>query len=207
MAVFDHLVYFVPDLAEGIDWFESETGVRPEAGGAHTGVGTHNALVSCGDGYLELIAADPSQPEPARPRPFGIDDLDERRLVTFAVRPGPGETMADLVDAAVGAGHDPGEAVAMTRLRPDGVELRWTLTPPMLSADGFVPFFIDWGSTPRPALSVPSGIGLVDLMGSTPHHEMANRVLESLGLEPMAVDGPGGLSAILTGPDRRTLVL
>jgi hypothetical protein len=184
LAVIDHLVYFVPDLDAGRDRFERETGVRPAIGGQHVGFGTHNALVSFGECYLELIAPDPAQPDPAQPRPFGIDDREVSELVTFAVRPGAGHTMAHLVDAAIGAGHDPGEAVEMTRLRPDGVELRWSLTFP--SANGLIPFFIDWGDTPNPAATAPSGPALSRLTGSTEHSEHVNAVLDALGLAPFS---------------------
>lgn len=201
MAVIDHLVYFVPDLDDGMDWFEDALGVRPTFGGSHRGRGTHNSIVSLGDSYVELIAPDPDQPSPRVARPFGIDDLRDQRLVTFAVQPGPEETMSDLVAAVTAVGHDPGEPVAMSRLRPDGVELHWQLTFPTGQADGFIPFFIDWGDTPHPAASAPGGVRLVDLMGSTPHHAVANRVLAALGLEPLAVDGAGGLTAILASVD------
>jgi Glyoxalase-like domain len=208
MAVLDHLVYFVPDLDAGMTWFEDSLGVRPAYGGSHRGRGTHNGVVSLGDAYVELIAPDPDQPAPREPRPFGVDDFTEQGLVTFALRPATGETMTDLIEWATDAGHDPGEPVEMSRLRPDGVELRWTLTFPTGLADGFIPFFIDWGETPNPAESAPGGVRLVDLMGSTPHYESANRVLGALGFDRIAVDGRGGLSAILTSDDgTRRLIL
>ena len=56
---------------------ETLTGVRPSYGGAHPGLGTHNALLSLGHhSYLEIIAPDPNQPTPPRPRPFGLDELE-----------------------------------------------------------------------------------------------------------------------------------
>ena len=56
--VLDHLVWCVNSVSEGMDMFEALTGVRPCTGGQHLGLGTHNALVSLGDGlYLEILAS------------------------------------------------------------------------------------------------------------------------------------------------------
>jgi hypothetical protein len=53
----DHILLGIDDLDRGMDLFEQRSGVRPVQGGKHPG-GTHNALVSLGDGtYLEIIAA------------------------------------------------------------------------------------------------------------------------------------------------------
>src|SRR5262245_56653484 len=102
----DHLVNAVPDLSEGMREIEKKLGVRAAPGGRHDGVGTHNALLALGDdAYLEIIAPDPSQPAPARPRPFGVDALQRGRLVTWAGR------VRDLdarVASARAAGFDPG---------------------------------------------------------------------------------------------------
>ena len=82
----DHLVLAVPSLDAGIAHVEGLTGVAPVPGGAHPGVGTHNALLSLGaPTYLEVIAPDPDQPGVAR-RGFGLDEPpSEPRLVAFAV--------------------------------------------------------------------------------------------------------------------------
>ncbi|MDX2381406.1 MAG: VOC family protein, partial [Acidimicrobiia bacterium] len=162
MSELDHLVYAVPDLERAGDEFAAATGVRPAYGGAHPGMGTHNSLVSFGSSYLELIAPDPGQPDPGRPRPFGIDDLGEdERLVTFAVHPVDGESIDGLVAGARAAGYDPGDPIAMSRVRPDGVELRWNLTfPPAAAGDGLIPFVIDWGNTENPARTAPGGVEL-----------------------------------------------
>ena len=197
MAVIDHLVLAVPDLAAGVDDIESRLGVRPALGGAHPGRGTHNALVGIGESYLEIIGPDPDQDEPAEGRPFGVTTDMAARLVTFAVRPGEGETLESLVEAARAAGHDPGEIAEMSRTTPDGVTLSWRLTSPSTTAGGSIPFLIDWGTTTHPVESAPSGGRLVDLTGSTPHHELANAVNQALGVGVTVVEGDDGLTGIV----------
>ncbi|HEV7788173.1 MAG TPA: VOC family protein [Pseudonocardia sp.] len=96
----DHLVFAAPDLAAAVAQFAELTGVRPAAGGRHVGVGTANYLVGlspagvdgvgvdeAGGAYLEIIGPDPEQPEPAAPRPFGIDELTAPRLASWAIHP------------------------------------------------------------------------------------------------------------------------
>src|SRR4029453_18335131 len=74
----DHLVVGALDLTQGCDWIEQQLGVRPQPGGKHVAMGTHNALLSLGPRFfLEVIAVDPEGVKPARPRWF---DLDEPRV-------------------------------------------------------------------------------------------------------------------------------
>jgi hypothetical protein len=146
----DHLVLAAPDLAAAVAAFAEHTGIEPAPGGSHVGLGTANHLVGLGGagGYLEIIGPDPDQPEPAQPRPFGIDELTAPRLVTWAVRTDELDTL--LAEARDG-GYDPGAALAMSRRAPDGTLLEWRLTPPRFDyGDGLVPFLIDWGATPHP---------------------------------------------------------
>lgn len=199
VAVIDHLVVAVPDLAEAIDWMADATGVRPAVGGAHRGLGTHNALASFGSSYLELIAPDPDQPEPDGPRPFGVDLVTSPRLVTFAARPEAGETLDDLADALCTVGHDPGPAIPMQRDTPDGTTLQWTLTlPPAARA---IPFLIDWGATPNPATTAPDGLRMEGLVARTADPEHLTALYGALGVPiPVAIGPSTGLSVSLSGP-------
>jgi hypothetical protein len=202
MAVIDHLVYAVPALDSAINQFESATGVRPVLGGSHPGLGTHNALVSFGDNYLELIAADPGQPDPAGPRPFGIDQLDGPSLVTFAVRPHAEETIEELVESIRLAGFEPGEIAPMSRRQTNGDELHWRLTFPQLELGGCVPFIIDWGSTNTPATTAPGGVELVDLQLRHDDPLAVRRALLALGLSMNVVDSDAvSLHASIRGHD------
>jgi hypothetical protein len=206
VSVIDHLVYAVSDLEGAADRFEHSTGVRPAYGGAHTGMGTHNALVSFGDSYLELIAPDPNQPGPDRPRPFGLDNLDGRsRLVTFAVRPSPGESIDALVAAARGIGFDPGDPVSMSRLRPDGVELHWRLTFPSDEGDGLIPFVIDWTDTENPSKTAPGGVDLVVIRSTHPDPRRIDRARAALGLaDPVEFGDQATIAATVRGPAGQT---
>jgi hypothetical protein len=164
--VLDHLVLVAPDLAAAVDAFTERTGVRPLPGGSHVGLGTANHLVGLGGGYLELIGPDPDQPDPGRPRPFGIDELTAPRLVTWAVR--TDELDALLAEARDG-GYDPGPPGAMSRRAPDGTLLEWRLTQPRFDyGDGLVPFLIDWGATPHPTSRDLPRIELLELRATHP---------------------------------------
>ncbi|MEM1333466.1 MAG: VOC family protein, partial [Actinomycetota bacterium] len=180
MAELDHLVLVVPDLVAAIDRFESELGVLPDVGGRHVGLGTWNALLALTDdragdhgairdpqSYLELIAVDPDQPTPDGPRPFGIDDDTGPRLATYAVRPSADESLDDLVAGLRRVGHDPGDAVPMSRSTPDGTVLSWRLTFPTGVGHGLVPFLIDWGDTPMPSRTVRARAELASFTGGT----------------------------------------
>ncbi|MEE9415906.1 MAG: VOC family protein [Acidimicrobiales bacterium] len=182
-TVVDHLVVAVPELAEGVRWFAELSGVEATPGGAHEGRGTHNALLSLGDSYLELIAADPSQPEPESPRAFGVDDVTEPTLVTFAVRAASGDMSIDsIVATARASGWDPGDAVSMSRLQQDQTRLHWSLTTPLYGFDGAVPFIIDWGTTPHPSRSTPAGVSLEDFMVTHPKAAEVSSAYNALGL-------------------------
>lgn len=200
MTVVDHLVVAVPDLAAAVGAVESATGVRPEFGGAHEGLGTHNALLSLGDCYLELIAADPAQPDAPRPRPFDVERFTAPTLVTFAVRPGPGSSIERVVARARRDGHDPGDPIEMHRVRPDGERLDWRLTMPPATGVNLVPFLIDWGTTTSPAESAPSGATLAEFEIRGPD-DTVRAALAALAVDAPVVDRTTpGLFARLVGP-------
>src|SRR5262245_44334101 len=90
----DHIVIASARLDEGVDWVEQRLGVRPQDGGAHVAMGTHNAVLKLGpQSYMEVIAIDPDGTAPSRPRWFALDDpaMQARlatgpALVTWALR-------------------------------------------------------------------------------------------------------------------------
>ncbi len=200
MRELDHLIYAVPDLDAASRALEAALGVRPAAGGQHPGRGSHNALLALGEGrYLEVIARDPGQPDPPRPRPFGLDELAAPRLATWAVRaPAIEEAAAE----AAATGCDPGAVEEGGRELPGGGRLSWRRTAGDLG--GVAPFFVEWGQgTPHPSLDAPAGCRLVALRGEHPRPEELERCLDALqaelavafGEEPRliaTIEGPAG---------------
>jgi hypothetical protein len=203
LATVDHLVYATPDVELGIERIEQMLGVRAGPGGQHLGRGTRNALLSLGPGaYLEIIGPDPEQPDPAEPRPFGIDDLEEPRLVRWAAK---GRNLEQLARGADREGVALGEVLSGSRLRPDGVLLSWRYTDPRtVVADGVVPFFIDWGQTPHPATTATGGATLVGLRAEHPDAERVEGMLKRLGLALQVEPGSSAaLIATVSGPRGR----
>jgi hypothetical protein len=202
MSAIDHLVIAGGDLALLSAWFARESGVEPVAGGAHPGMGTRNALVSLGERcYLELIAPDPDQPEPGRPRPFGVDDLapGSHHLATFALAVGD---LDEAVGRLAGIPVDLGRVLVMSRTRPDGVELAWRMTESVHpDHGGALPFLIEWGDTPHPSAGAPAGCAIESLSVRHPEPDRVKPAFEALGFEVPVVRGsPAGISVRLGTP-------
>jgi RimJ/RimL family protein N-acetyltransferase len=199
----DHLVWGGPSLAPEIARIESLIGVRAVPGGHHPDEGTHNALIGLGpDLYLELIAPDPEQPAPGGPRWFGLDDLSQPRLLTWALK----ATYVDrTAEAARAAGLTLGEVRDARREGADGQVLAWRLTRPTLHpGDGLIPFLIDWGRGPHPARSAPGGARLVGLWAEHPDPPAIREQLRNLGAELPVVRGTApALVAVLDTPKGR----
>lgn len=186
----DHLVYAAPDLDEAVEDLTERFGLRPTAGGKHPN-GTHNALLSLGSAcYLEIIAPDPSQRNAGAPRSlaFGLDDLQEARLVTWAVL---AHSLEEVARASQAAGYDPGVVVEGGRTRTDGVQLRWRSTkrpetqdglPPL--GDGIVPFLIEWGpATQHPATTASQGARLLEMSLFHPRPAEVQPMLSALNID------------------------
>jgi hypothetical protein len=208
----DHIIYAVLDLETGMDTIEALLGERPIFGGQHPGKGSHNALLSLGeDVYLEVIASDPAQPEPATARSFGLDKLTEARLATWAARTTDIEAT---IQQAKAAGYDPGDMVAGGRTRDDGLRLTWRNatrpeamkgeTPP---GDWLIPFIIDWGDTPHPAATTPGQSRLVSLQATHPDPDLIQGMLQALGLDLVVTQGDEpALIATIDSPNGRVVL-
>lgn len=183
-ARLDHLVVAAATLAQGCDWVESGLGVRPQPGGKHVAMGTHNALLRIGPRrYLEVLAIDPGGTAPARPRWFDLDEprmraslTDGPRLVHFVVR------TDDIAAMRARVPIDLGEPIAMTR-----GERRWLITVPPdghLPGRGLVPTLIQWPDSSHPTDTLPDhGLSLVALAGEHPDPAPIRAALARLALD------------------------
>ena len=199
----DHLVWCVPDLDAGTAALEELTGVRATPGGRHPGVGTHNALLSLGPrSYIEIIAPDPEQDDYRTPRVFRLDHIAKPTLVTWSA---PSASLAELAGVSFDDGQRLGEAHSMSRLRPDGIELSWTMTDPYAEIDhGIVPFLIDWADSPHPGETAPAGVSLLALEARHPEANEVNNKLSRLGIDLQVESGSEpGLVAVLDSPRGR----
>ena len=204
MPELDHLIFASPDLAAGVEHIRRITGAEPVPGGPHPGHGSRNELLTFDDRtYFEIIGVDPEQPDPGHPRPFGLDDLTAPVLAGYAIHPVDGETLDDVVAIMRTAGMDPGSVAEMSRRKPDGEVLSWTLTrggDSGAATNGALPFAIDWGDSPSPATTLPSMGRLVSLTVSHPD-AVTRRVAAALDLGIEVVEGPASLSARVETPN------
>ena len=173
----DHIIYAAPHLHAATADIERRFGVRAAGGGRHTGQGTHNKLLALGPRtYLEIIAPDPEQPEPAVPRPYGVDGVSSGRLVGWAV------ACHDIEKALASArakGFDPGDVIDGHRLTTTGTLLKYRHTRNALTG-GLIPFLISWGETRHPASSAPDGLVLESLHIEHPDPPSLLRPLNAL---------------------------
>lgn len=169
----DHVVIAARTLGEGLDWCEAMLGVRPEAGGRHAFMGTHNRVFSIASAafaraYVELIAIDPDAPAPTRhARWFDLDDTalqatlaaDGPQLVHWVARCEGIDGMHALL---LEGGIDVGPVQATERMTPRGL-LRWRIG---VRADGrrplggAAPALIEWGEMHPTDSMPPSGVSL-----------------------------------------------
>ena len=196
-AQLDHLVYATPDLAQTVNEITDTWGVTPTPGGAHDGLGTRNALLALGRGaYLEIIGPDLEQPDPIGPRPFGVDQVSEPTLVTWAA------AVPHLELWLAWCEHrriDPGPWMAMQRTKPDGTVLQWRLTLPPEEGDGTIPFLIEWPGT-TPAADAATGVELLEFSITHPDQRVDARLRE-YALDVPVARGPASLRATLLTPN------
>lgn len=183
LAQFDHLVVAAATLEQGEEFIAERTGARPQRGGKHAAMGTHNALLRVGvDTYLEVIAVDPDAQPPAHPRWFELDRPAMKaslevspRLVAWAVR------CSDIDSARATCLIDPGPVHPMSR-----GEFHWRITiadDGSLPAGGALPILLAWPDVRHPTDTMPdSGVRLATLAAAHPDPGRIRAALAALGL-------------------------
>ena len=170
-------------------------------GGAHPGLGTRNALLSLGDErYLELIAPDPGQTVLTWFR--GIETIPEPRLVGWAARTRDIDALAERLRAHRIGFSGPSSG---SRVRADGVVLRWRTLTLDDDAAGVLPFFIEWSSeTVHPSRDTPHGCVLDSFRVQGLDVAALKARMDLLGLDP-PVDSARtpGCTAIVRGVNGR----
>jgi hypothetical protein len=192
----DHLVIAARTLEEGAAWLEARTGIRPQPGGKHALMSTHNLLARLGESaYLEIISIDPDAPQPARARWFNLDhlELETPRLIHWVAR------STDIERDHANSLEPLGTITAVTR-----GAYSWRITIPddgHLPGDGLVPTLIQW-DTPNPSANLePKGLQLLRLEGEHPNAPHINTSLETLGISwPVTPAEKPALKALLETP-------
>ena len=198
MTGLDHILWAAPDLGAGEKIIESLTGVAPARGGSHPGFGTRNSLMGLDSGiYLEIISPDPAQDLEGN-RGGRIAALPRPGIMTFAIR---SDDLDTLSAAARREGLSLQGPVAMSRDRPDGVRLDWTILYLEDSRFGeAIPFVIDWGASPHPSESVPAGCQLRSFAVLHPNADELARLYAALDIPVPVKRGayPGFVAELAT---------
>ena len=198
MTGLDHILWAVPDLGAGEKIIENLTDVAPARGGSHPGFGTRNSLMGLDSGiYFEIISPDPAQDLKGN-RGCRIAALVRPGIMTFAIR-------SDDLDALSAAARREGLSlqgpVAMSRDRPDGVRLEWSILYLEDSRFGeAIPFVIDWGTSPHPSESVPVGCQLRSFAVLHPEADELTRLYGALEIPVPVKRGayPGFVAELAT---------
>jgi hypothetical protein len=176
----DHLMWGAPDLALGMADAQKLFGIEPVPGGAHSGLGTRNALLGLGDAvYLEIIAPDLDQ-DLRGTLGERFQKLDACALVTWAARC---NDLPNLASSSAAQGLKVRGPRRTQRRTPSGDLLEWELL--FLGGHefpGLIPFFIDWLGSPHPAAQNPRGGELLELVLRSPRHEEVAALLGGLGI-------------------------
>lgn len=194
---FDHIALSTTDLNEGVALVEDALGVKLAGGGVHPLMATHNRLLGLGDLYLEVIAANPSEPAPKWPRWFDLDNFSgPTRLTNWVAR-------SNLLTRDIDLCPD-GTGIPVALQRGD---YRWTMAVPAdgkLPFDGAFPALIEWQGALHPTGALPeSGVRLTRLEVAHPQAAELQAALAPLFADPRVqiVQGPAkAMRASFTTP-------
>lgn len=183
----DHITVTSPSLGAGAEFIWQTLGVKPQAGGEHPRMGTHNMLLRLGDAlFLEVISVNPKVPAPERPRWFGLDSLRSDAmpaLSTWVARTN------DIHATASTCSERLGKVESMSR-----GALNWLITIPAdgsVPLDGVAPALIEWHTDSHPAAKLQDlGLSLVKLELFHSDPARVSRLLSSLDLNGLLSVSP-----------------
>jgi len=176
----DHITITAPTLEAGAELVNQVLGVKPQKGGEHPRMGTHNLLLRLGNSvYLEVIALDPAAESPKKPRWFALDEMKSdtpAKLKTWVVR------TEDIRSTLKSCSEPPGEIEPMSR-----GETNWLITIPKdgsLPVKEGAPALIQWQVKSHPATQLKDyGLSLSKLQIFHPEPERLSNFLGSINLE------------------------
>lgn len=199
----DHVVICVEDLDAAADRMAGQRGLESMAGGRHSGHGTANRIVPLGSSYLELVGVvDTGE---AGDSPFGTwvmsnssSDLQPHALCLRT---------DDLDTVCSRLGLQP---TAMSRRRPDGVELRWRVAGLDEMVEERLPFFIEWQVPGRDHpghadLAQASEVEAVEVVLSGDVGRLTVWTQDAVGVS--VVSGPPGVDSVVIRLGDRSVVL
>jgi len=197
-TTFDHLIFGSYFLEDGVNFIHERLGVRPEQGGEHLTMGTHNKLINLGNStYLEVIAINPDLPKPQRPRWFGMDNLQpdsKPGLLTWVVRT-----------------NDIQQAVSNSKLQHGKIEslqrgiYQWQIAIPedgQMPLKGITPTIIQWQCEVHPAQMLPpSDVTLISIEAFHPKADELSTLMNAIGF-----NGRFTATKIATSDDKKLQV-
>lgn len=205
----DHITVTSPSLNEGSAFVYESLGVRPQRGGEHPRMGTHNLLLRLGDSmFLEVIAINHAAAKPSHARWFGLDALLPEAPPALACWVARTERIHELACAAT-------EALGRPEPMSRG-SLEWLISIPedgSLPLGGTAPLLIEWHTYAHPATAMQDvGCSLVALELHHPEPLRVSALLEHLGFSEPSVnvtvkqsDMPGLVAHIGTPEGLRTI--
>ena len=199
----DHFTVGTADLKAGQAALSELLGITVPSGSKHDAMSTHNCVCQAGnESFFELIAIDPSAPDPGRTRWFTLDDPETKSRISIRPRALCWVVNTPDLDAVVaGAPIDLGEVVHFQR-----GDRTWRLTVPRdgsLPEGGLLPAFIEWSPGPHPSTGHQNiGLQLNAVRLTHPEPVMLQELLAKLGVDHLAeiVEGPRGLAFDVTTP-------
>lgn len=183
----DHLVITAPDLESGSNYIFQQLGVKPQPGGEHERMGTHNRLLKLGDSlYLEVIAVNPQSLPVGRPRWFELDELPadaKPKLATWIVRTNDIQAAVKASPVSLGA------IESMSR-----GDLNWLITIPedgVMPLNGMMPTLLQWQTAVHPASRLmESGCSLIALEIFHPQSSLLSDFLKAIDFSGAVITKP-----------------